>query len=399
MYYYSRIYHAQTRWTRREDDGSNQERFMGMIGYWNLITVVSFFHISTSLSLSCHSGSRIITHRKRFFLQTVRLAISNHRIQMEDDHEEKEEKEMNRLLLLPPTTHTMSICMVPPESATDVWNTIQQTRTLLKDPGLYRWPPHVNLLYPFHNIKLKCNTEDNGEDHDNGDAVLETLIEKLQLATQSIEPFEVHFTEFGTFGGKYRGCLWMNPKSYKLGTFNEAQQQEETSSSDLKSLDLPSPIGPLLVLQAELEKQFPTCNDVKKASGSFVPHLTVAQLPSLDDAFAARDSILRTWGVDNASVDCYWKNLRFTVEEIYLLKRIEDNGQFCKMATIPLGTSSIQRHGKSIHFHDPILRFESMPLYEEDWVRRERMDLKNRRNKNGRKRRTMRLHMMEEDFT
>lgn len=42
--------------------------------------------------------------------------------------------------------HTSTVALVPPES---VWEPIQQARTDLKDKGLYRWPPHINLLYPF----------------------------------------------------------------------------------------------------------------------------------------------------------------------------------------------------------------------------------------------------------
>ena len=42
--------------------------------------------------------------------------------------------------------HTSTVALVPPEL---VWEPIQQARTHLKDKGLYRWPPHINLLYPF----------------------------------------------------------------------------------------------------------------------------------------------------------------------------------------------------------------------------------------------------------
>ena len=42
--------------------------------------------------------------------------------------------------------YTSTVALVPPEEA---WLAIQQARESLRDKGLYRWPPHINLLYPF----------------------------------------------------------------------------------------------------------------------------------------------------------------------------------------------------------------------------------------------------------
>ena len=43
-------------------------------------------------------------------------------------------------------THSSTIALVPPDEA---WETVQALRYTLEDKGVYRWPPHVNLLYPF----------------------------------------------------------------------------------------------------------------------------------------------------------------------------------------------------------------------------------------------------------
>jgi 2'-5' RNA ligase superfamily len=43
-------------------------------------------------------------------------------------------------------THSSTVALVPPE---DSWAPIQHARYELQDKGLYRWPPHCNLLYPF----------------------------------------------------------------------------------------------------------------------------------------------------------------------------------------------------------------------------------------------------------
>jgi 2'-5' RNA ligase superfamily len=43
-------------------------------------------------------------------------------------------------------THASTVALVPPEAS---WERIQRARYELQDKGLYRWPPHCNLLYPF----------------------------------------------------------------------------------------------------------------------------------------------------------------------------------------------------------------------------------------------------------
>ena len=42
--------------------------------------------------------------------------------------------------------HETSVALIPPDSA---WPPIQDARMLVQDKGLWRWPPHANLLYPF----------------------------------------------------------------------------------------------------------------------------------------------------------------------------------------------------------------------------------------------------------
>ena len=46
----------------------------------------------------------------------------------------------------PLMAHETSVALVPPDSA---WPPIQDARMLVQDKGLWRWPPHANLLYPF----------------------------------------------------------------------------------------------------------------------------------------------------------------------------------------------------------------------------------------------------------
>ena len=45
-------------------------------------------------------------------------------------------------------THTTSLCIVPPDNS-PAWRAVQATRLEMRDAGIYRWPPHCNLIYPF----------------------------------------------------------------------------------------------------------------------------------------------------------------------------------------------------------------------------------------------------------
>ena len=46
----------------------------------------------------------------------------------------------------PLMSHETSVALIPPDVA---WPPIQDARMLVQDKGLWRWPPHANLLYPF----------------------------------------------------------------------------------------------------------------------------------------------------------------------------------------------------------------------------------------------------------
>lgn len=72
-----------------------------------------------------------------------------------------------------------------------------------------------------------------------------------------------------------------------------------------------------------------------------------------------------------------------SVDEIYLLQRKGDDGQFKILASIPLGLDD----GDDVIINDDPEAFPGMPEYEEEWVLNERMNMKNRRKKNQKRRR------------
>lgn len=237
---------------------------------------------------------------------------------------------------------TLTVCLVPPPSSDETWDILTRARTQLKDPGLFRWPPHANLLYPFVSIKPRDENE-----NENEESVDSTILSRLHDATRQIEPFIVKLEHFGTFGGNKRGVLWLYPTS-----------------------NLEDGSEPVHNLYHSLIERFPECS----SSREFAPHMTLSHFPCLDDAQVAQAELESWWPplLDDSTT------IEFPVKEIYLLERKGDDGQFLRKATLGLGENS------SFYVHDPPLPFPKMPLVEEEWVRAERMALKARRNSSGR---------------
>ena len=251
--------------------------------------------------------------------------------------------------------HSMAVCMVPKSKDATVWEAITRARTELRDPGLYRWPPHANILYPFLDIQPKNPTSDAVDAGKMSDAVVDAVkLNLLSDAVKKCEPFRVVVDSFGTFGGRNRGVLYLEPRSSACCGSSSPDNVVDQRGDD-------NSVQPLIQLQALLQEVFPECPDQVR-SGTFTPHMTLSHFSSLQDALEGQKK-LETW----------WKPLEFDVEEIYVLKRVGDDGQFKILATLPLGN-----HGGAsmVQVYDPLLAFPGMPLEEEDWVREERMQLK-----------------------
>ena len=265
-----------------------------------------------------------------------------------------------------PKMHTMTICLVPSTVHKEVWDQVTKARTELCDPGLFRWPPHANILYPFIDIMNPRFNED--DDMIEKNECIDKHLASLQHALEKCEPFHVSLRDFGTFGGSNRGVLYLTPKSFR-------RDEEEMSTEILSGKNQ----APLVELQSILEHDFPQCNDQKK-HGAYTPHMTLSHFPTLDSALESK-----------ARVEEWWTPIEFHVGEVYLLKRVGDGGQFHVVATLALGKNpqfTLQEKGSQIEntkhqnilIHTPSQRFVHMPLDEEDWVHDERMKLKERRN-------------------
>uniref|UniRef100_A0A7S0LSD4 Uncharacterized protein n=1 Tax=Coccolithus braarudii TaxID=221442 RepID=A0A7S0LSD4_9EUKA len=216
--------------------------------------------------------------------------------------------------------HHSSVALVPPDSC---WAPIQAVRYELRDHGLYRWPPHINLLYPFVPP---------------GEAMEEALA-RLGPAAAGVEPFELALDTLGTFGGRHHGVLWAGP-------------------SDTTQLAL------LVALQAALQTAMPEFDDQQRVGGGgFVPHMTLSHFSSLEEAEAARAKLAQSWRPVTFTVGCSALKGKASV---HLMWRDGGAGQFKRAASLVLGVAP---SSKLLEPPEPFMR---MPELEEEWVKEAR---------------------------
>lgn len=159
-------------------------------------------------------------------------------------------------------THQTAVAVVPPQ---EVWVPIQAIRER-HDRQVRRWPPHVNLLYPFY----PPERFDEAAPH-------------LVAACARISPFTVMLAEFRFFRHSSRkATLWL----------------------------VPEPKEDLVRLQAALQAACPDCDDLSRFAAGFTPHLSVGQASSPEEARRLLDAFEATW-----------KPICFELSAITLLRR------------------------------------------------------------------------------
>jgi len=157
----------------------------------------------------------------------------------------------------------------------EAWCKCQELRKRLKDSGLYRWPPHCNLVYPFVNANQ-----------------FDEHVPALAEALSNMDAFDAKLTAPGVFYHKSgRATLFLRPE----------------------------PIESFQMLQAKLQGAVPFCHEqTSNHGGVFTPHLTIAHFDSHDDAREAEASLIA-----EGPFPIHWR-----VGEIFLLSRDGPDAQF-----------------------------------------------------------------------
>jgi 2'-5' RNA ligase len=166
---------------------------------------------------------------------------------------------------MPTKTYQTAVAVVPPQ---EVWGPIQAIRER-HDRQFRRWPPHINLLYPFYMPES-----------------FDDAVPGLAAACTQIDPFVVTLAVFRFFRHSSRkATLWLAPEL----------------KEDLNRL------------QAALQAACPECDDLSRFAAGFTPHLSVGQAGSAEEAQRLRDD----W-------QGAWEPIRFDLSAVALLHRQQD---------------------------------------------------------------------------
>ena len=166
------------------------------------------------------------------------------------------------------------------------------------DKGYCRWPPHINLLYPF--------LEDRG-------AQFEAAAAAASAALQPFAAFDVTLRHFRSFDHGRSSTLWLEPEAEALGA-----------------------------VQAALLAAFPACTDFsadpRRNITRFVPHLSLGQCrPSGTTAEGAAGGEGSSAEAAAAQLGAAWQPLRFAAGGVALMSREGYDDPFTLRYWVPFG--------------------------------------------------------------
>ncbi|KAF1927150.1 uncharacterized protein M421DRAFT_65727 [Didymella exigua CBS 183.55] len=195
-------------------------------------------------------------------------------------------------------TYKTAVALLPPSSIT---SPIEAVRSV-HDKNFKRWPPHINLIYPF--LASPLETSDS-----NVPRLGQAIQARLEKAISGIRPFQV--------------ALNADPP----GTF--------THSKTSKTVWLgPVPDDKIKQLQADLQAEFAECDSDKR---SFMPHLSVGQARTDKVAEQVRNEISKGVAEFNNHQDAAApRSLNWFVDKVFVIERKGFHGRFTVVGSVDL---------------------------------------------------------------
>lgn len=238
---------------------------------------------------------------------------------------------------LPPhLTHKCALALLPPAQS-PIINPIERLRSQ-HDKHFARWPPHINLIYPF--LDLKPNSSNHSDDHqhdpitavsdDNAASTVETVRSRVRKAVADVPPFTLFLYDTGHFlHGKQSATVWFRPGE-RGGTVDESSAtidgaDDRGAEGDVTTETEREPTT-LLELQRGLQSEFPECNADTRP---FVPHLSIGQAKGSTGAVELKKKVHEVMGAEF--------NLKWKVDRLVILERKGFRDRFKVVHEIGLG--------------------------------------------------------------
>ncbi|CAF3680828.1 unnamed protein product [Adineta steineri] len=208
-------------------------------------------------------------------------------------------------------SHRSALVVLP---TTEHWPLIEEYREKY-DPSFNRWPPHINILWPFFDL-TGCEDDE------------ENILVPLRMLLSHCESFNAEVNQIDTFIENNISFMKLNDKS----------------KDNVKNL------------YEQIKNLFPQCCTNKR--NSYNPHMTIAQFENEGQRNEAQSTLTLN------------KPFEFPVQYLYILQRSldDDTTPFQITYQLPLGSVLQPLHSQQLNRFNPKLQqfFQTMNLYENE---------------------------------
>lgn len=194
-------------------------------------------------------------------------------------------------------TYKTALALLPPSSITPPIEAVRHVH----DKNYRRWPPHINLIYPF--LASPLETSDSTTPR-----LSQSIRARIEKACSGIQPFQValNANSPGTFShSKTSKTVWLGP----------------TSDVTIKQL------------QVALQAEFTECDSDKRA---FTPHLSIGQAGTEKVAEQLRKEIGNGISEFLQPQDGDSRTLDWLVDKVYVIERKGFHDRFAVIGSIDL---------------------------------------------------------------
>lgn len=158
--------------------------------------------------------------------------------------------------------YTSAVVIIPPQ---EKWASIQEIRKIY-DRNIYRWMPHITLIYPFRPKKEYLNLERIYSEKCKNIKQFEISLKKLKYFTHRKEIF----------------TIWLDPESNNS----------------------------IITLQAKILEITPDCNDVNQFKTGYKPHLSLGQIKGKSKLDKVINKLQKNW-----------KEISFLLDKVHFISR------------------------------------------------------------------------------